>query len=742
MSGVPASGSVSLSVYHAWHYPHFYWFRDGLNGSDVGQRYANTYAGVADVAASIDLSRTAQRLLAWQSVYAGLPPLLQDAAFNLLNHIRSSMWLRDGEYRQWESVEFPDWGDSTNNDERHVPYFHAVPESMESQLRTWMRRAQNPDGSFYCIFISAPGDAQYGRGDPCDPAGPHPDDIAMMLVTAYEHLMMANASALIDEIYPQLVRGLGYYTARYNTSRYHLPYQVHETYDAVAESAGVLGEGNLGTSLFNSLQYYTALLSMRELARHQADHATVRDVDGMLRAANASIQTHLWQPDVAFYVGDTLEDNRLLLEPNGYPYRGCDNLHGQVLAYRLGFGDLLPRRQMQLHQQYVHSDLLTPWGLQFDNWSQQNWLMGDITHSALLLRWNEAGAWDLAQRQIAYWRLTKKELTRNTAVINAANGQYMLLNYYGYALFFYHTLSAWSGQNISLPHRSLRFSPHHSAFDREGRAVLPILLAGDMGSLTLNDSAAIIVMPFLQRPLSFLTIAICGSEFTGSEERPFVLQLNTPLVLQLKRPCESRRAASNVTSRQYCRLSPVDTDEHAVWTLQPLPLSLPNMTLPQCQQYALRHHYCGYTFSYAAATCQPVPGSGCSLLRNVSVSAGKQALGSVHCEFSSVYSAPVLVNTSHSALHSNVSFGLDFAWLDSPVYSLLLPNASACESQARLQQSCGWLFLPNYSGAAVGSCNPVVAGSCCVLNPYRFNCTAGPPLTQYGPATLGIFSEL
>jgi hypothetical protein len=166
------------------------------------------------------------------------------------------------------------------------------------------------------------------------------------------------------------------------------------------------------------------------------------------------------------------------------------------------------------------------------------------------------------------------------------------------------------------------------------------------------------------------------------------------------------------------------------------------MSLPQCQQYALRHHYCGYTFSQDAATCQPVPGSGCSILRNASISAGKQALGSVHCNFSSVYTPPLLVNTSHSALHSNVTFGPNFAWLDSPAYSLLLPNASACEGQARLQQSCGWLFLTGYSGTPVGSCNPAVSGSCCVLNPYRYNCTAGPPLTMYGSATLGIFSEL
>ena len=91
-------------------------------------------------------------------------------------------------------------------------------------------------------------------------------------------------------------------------------------------------------------------------------------------------------------------------------------------------------------------------------------------------------------------------MTKNTAVIDTNTGQYGLLNYYGYALFFYHTLSAWSGQTVHLPRRFLQFAPHHSAFSAaaaadgggdgggggaggstgsEGTATLPILLAGE-----------------------------------------------------------------------------------------------------------------------------------------------------------------------------------------------------------------------------------------------------------------------
>lgn len=110
VTGVAAGASVSLTVGHAWYYPHFFWYRDSHAGSDDGVRYAVTFDSIQDVIASVDVNRTTSRLLSWQKIYSGLPhPLLQDAAFNLFNHIRSSMWMRDGSYRQWESFEFVDW---------------------------------------------------------------------------------------------------------------------------------------------------------------------------------------------------------------------------------------------------------------------------------------------------------------------------------------------------------------------------------------------------------------------------------------------------------------------------------------------------------------------------------------------------------------------------------------------------------------------------------------------------------
>ena len=167
------------------------------------------------------------------------------------------------------------------NAPRHALFFNqklsdlfAAPGAMKSQLLTWVEHAQNDDGSFYCIIMSAAGDQQYGRGDPCANAPPHPDDISMVMIAAYEQLIFRNDSALVAQVYPALLKAFGYYTAVFNATPWALPFRVHETYDAVAESASITGEGNLGTSLFNALEYVTGLLCMAGLADSPGDAAT------------------------------------------------------------------------------------------------------------------------------------------------------------------------------------------------------------------------------------------------------------------------------------------------------------------------------------------------------------------------------------------------------------------------------------------------------------------------------------
>jgi hypothetical protein len=138
INGLAPGATASLSVVHAWHFPHFFFYRDAFTGSDNGVRYASYLDSAASAAASLNLTQIAANILAWQGVFSGLPDqALSDAAFNLFAHSRSSMWFheRGEEYRQWESLEFTDYLNPTNGDERHLPYFHIAPDAMRSQLR-------------------------------------------------------------------------------------------------------------------------------------------------------------------------------------------------------------------------------------------------------------------------------------------------------------------------------------------------------------------------------------------------------------------------------------------------------------------------------------------------------------------------------------------------------------------------------------------------------------------------------
>ena len=253
---VPPLANVSMTVAHAWHYPRFFWYRDRNGGSDNGVRYSNTYPTVDSVVPALNLTTLAGNLAAWQKVYRGLPhPVLQDAAFNVFNHLRSGMWHANGEYRQWESVEFTDWSNPTNGDERHLNYFHVLPDTMRSKELSQIAHAQDADGEFNCVVVSKPADNQWGT-DPCA-AVKHPDDVTMVMVGIYEHYMMRNDTALVAQVYPNLLKAFGFYVAWYNASAWHLPYIVHETYDAVYETKAYQGEGNNGYSLYNAVNYLT-----------------------------------------------------------------------------------------------------------------------------------------------------------------------------------------------------------------------------------------------------------------------------------------------------------------------------------------------------------------------------------------------------------------------------------------------------------------------------------------------------
>ena len=742
---------ISLSIIHAWRYPVNYWYRDAHNGSDVGVRYASVYPTAIAAAKRLNLTLLSAGLLSWQAAFAGLPhALLIDGVANMLNHVRSAMWLASGEFRQWESLEFIDFGNPTNGDERHLLYFAYWPLALRSQLLlTWFAHTQRPDGMFYCVLVSGLNDAQWGNGDPCGPTDRHPDDIAMILVAVAEALLLRNDTTLVTQIYPRLLLSFEYYITNYNSTPWHLPFRVHESYDAVKIAENITGEGNWGTSLFNALQYVNALNCMREIAEFSGDDITVNAAAALIVTATTSIQSNFFQPLPNLYIGDTLSANVLFTEPNGWPYHSSDSLHGQVLAYRLGFSELLPMTQAQLHQQFVVLDLNYSSGLSFSHYSRQNWMMADHANSALQLRWGQEGAWDTTLRQLRLLRDVRKDGSRAPAVVDAESGAYMLLNHYGYALFFFHTLSAFTGLTAHLPHRSITFNPHPSAFfntSAAGTAILPVLLGGAVGTLSLTPTTATLSFAFLSSTsasgfFSFVNITVCQHVFINNTG--FTVGLELPLTLTLPSPCNaaSPNAASHTLETLYCKADVSNSTSGIAWSLSPrLPTPILGINdLTSCIDYTVKHHFCGYEWSQEGGGCVGIPGIGC-FLTDAPGSLSRER-GAIHCDYSSVITPPSIINaTALPIIYSNVTFGNNFIPIDSPVFTMALRSGDECMSLSAVTQSCGWLWTNTYTGSIIGGCGGGVAGGggCCALNPYR-GCVVGGAEQGWGDSVLGIW---
>ena len=158
-------------------------------------------------------------------------------------------------------------------------------------------------------------------------------------------------------------------------------------------------------------------------------------------------------------------------------------------------------------------------------------------------------------------------------------------NYYGYALFYYHTLNNFAGQRVHLPNRTMSFAPHHTAFNSSGVAVLPVLLGGSLGTLTLTSHSATFYMSFLSKPLSFTKMAICQHEFKTVTAH--VLRPKQPYTLALPSPCSSRTAHTAVVNTAACKLSPPTT---ASWWARPVDApTRTNVTIETCQELTADH---------------------------------------------------------------------------------------------------------------------------------------------------------
>ena len=122
----------------------------------VGNYYSKLFHSSEETASylSSDLPSNLQAISAWHSsmIIDGdsasvhtLPVWLQDILVNGLSFWRSGLHLRDGRWRQYESLDCIDI-DSVHNDfQREIPYVLFYPDLVENVMRAWAKY-QSEDG--------------------------------------------------------------------------------------------------------------------------------------------------------------------------------------------------------------------------------------------------------------------------------------------------------------------------------------------------------------------------------------------------------------------------------------------------------------------------------------------------------------------------------------------------------------------------------------------------------------------
>ena len=97
-----------------------------------------------------------------------------------------------------------------------------------------------------------------------------------------------------------------------------------------------------------------------------------------------------------------------------------------------------------------------------------------------------AEAWSQVVKQLTYWTTGKNSPWNYAGLI--LDGFPSVTSHYGFHMTFYHTLLAYSGQQINLPKGWISFNPVQK------RGNFPILLPGALGNLVVNRAGVSVVL--------------------------------------------------------------------------------------------------------------------------------------------------------------------------------------------------------------------------------------------------------
>ena len=471
---IPPGANASITISLGWSFPH----RDFM-GTTIGNRYASLYADAESAATELlEASNSAvadvEEWGAFASSLIGtsssLPVWLGDSLLNSLHHARSTFWLPDGRFRQWESFSCVNVDSVHNDGERHLPYLLLWPGILPSKLRGWAQGAL-PDGMIQeQLACGCMGPVPSQMEAPC---GRVMGDVSSMFVVFLLEFWrwgpVAESAKLLLELWPTARGAAGWQMARARRTSLGLPDFLVDTYDGLQMQ-------KYNASSFSAFFHLLAMRAAGELARLPLinDTAFAHDCDEALAVGRAAITTHLWNDQGGFYRAYT-----------GANAVMSDSLYAQVLADSLGLGALdseaHAEERVRSHLRVVLKENDTPYGLlamtgrypypgpnprQWGNGADNSvWMMGNSNWATLSL-WRGGDveeALAVANQTLGWWRSGLNDMWNIVALHGGLGygeeGQPLANSHYGYHMVTWHMLYALSGQYYSAPDDALQFAP-------------------------------------------------------------------------------------------------------------------------------------------------------------------------------------------------------------------------------------------------------------------------------------------
>ena len=455
---------VTLSIVFSWYFP----YRDHV-GSDrtpktaitIGNWYQNLFDDSEQVTESIadSLTDVVDTIAALHSVYlqTSMPEPLIDNLINSVSHIRSAIYSASGVWRQWEAYDCADI-DSVHNDyQRHMPYILYFPETEKQKIRAHAVTQQG-DGM---IQEELSGGCT-GPIPPWESASTRPmgDVSSLFILEIWQLYAWSNDLAFVRELWTNISAAARW---QISVSPTGLPEHLVNTYD-------LLGLSQYQLCTFNAVLHLAAMRATMELGAAVGDAEMVRLANTSFMNGSSTIESVMWvmQNGTGYYQSY-----------NGQPEHAvmADSLYGQVVAYTLGIGRLLPIEKIRSHllSEVIYND--SPYGLVVetgrlpltDKTDNAIWTGGSQDWSALALRVFADLTIDEAMAQsnkgLELWRSVLNDQW-NTHGLASADGYTdtpggLPINtaHYGFHMVLWHIPFSLSGQTAYMFNSTLTFDP-------------------------------------------------------------------------------------------------------------------------------------------------------------------------------------------------------------------------------------------------------------------------------------------